>query len=389
MTGREKEEKYLRRIYENNNAELVVIYGQLGIGKTYLVDKTFKGLFSFLHTSIEPNNENKKGQLKNQLNHFYSSLIVQGMDECKKPESWLEAFFLLEKHLQKIDNGSRQLVFFDELPWMDTPRSGFIQAFEGFWNTWACHRKNLMVIVCGSANSWILDNLINAHGGLYNRVTREIKLAPFTLNECEEYYRENNIKFSRYDIVQSYMIFGGIPFYMSAVDGELSLAQNIDNLFFAKNAQFKNEYDRLFASIFNAPERMKAIVNILSTRNAGLTRKEISSMLQLSDGVTITKSLDALIASDFVIKYVPFGFSKKETHYKLIDPFCLFYLQFMNDRKSTNERFWQQNITSQVLSTWRGFSFENVCFNHIKEIKKSLGYFRCNNRIICMVQTRR
>ena len=324
MIGREKEEKNLRRTYETNNAELVVIYGQPGIGKTYLVDNTFKGLFSFRYTSIEPNNENKKGQLKNQLNHFYTSLIMQGMDECKKPESWLEAFFLLEKHLQKIDNGSRQLVFFDELPWMDTPRSGFIQAFEGFWNTWACHRKNLMVIVCGSANSWILDNLINAHGGLYNRVTREIKLAPFTLNECEEYYRENNIKFSRYDIVQSYMIFGGIPFYMSAVDGELSLAQNIDNLFFAKNAQFKNEYDRLFASIFNAPERMKAIVNILSTRNAGLTRKEISSMLQLSDGVTITKSLDALIASDFVIKYVPFGFSKKETHYKLIDPFFLF-----------------------------------------------------------------
>ncbi len=232
MIGRKKEMQKLEALYEKNSAELVVLYGRLGSGKTYLVNEVFKDLFAFKHIGLPPN-EDKTGQLKNQLEHFYASLLMHGMQECEKPKSWLEAFFLLEKHLQKIDDGSRQLIFIDELPWLDTPRSGFIQAFEGFWNTWACHRKNLMVIVCGSANSWILDHLINAHRGLYNRVTREIKLSPFTLNECEEYYKENNVKLSRYDIVQSYMIFGGIPFYMSGMDGELSLAQNIDNLFFA------------------------------------------------------------------------------------------------------------------------------------------------------------
>lgn len=226
-----------------------------------------------------------------------------------------------------------------------------------------------MVIVCGSANSWILNKLINAHGGLYGRVTREIKLTPFTLHECEEYYKANNIKLSRYDIVQSYMILGGIPFYMGYIDGELSLAQNIDNLFFSKNAQLRIEYDRLFSSVFESPERIKTIVNLLGTRNAGFTRKEIVEKLGITDGVTITSALNALITSDFIIKYVPFGFSKREAHYKLIDPFCLFYIHFMNEQKDA----WQQNVSSQSLSTWRGYAFENVCFNHIEEIKRALG----------------
>ena len=218
MIGRKKEISELNKLYDKKSAEFVAIYGRRRVGKTYLVDETFSNRITFRHAGLAPNEEDPKGQLKKQLEHFYKSLLLHGMEECEKPESWLDAFFLLEKFLQKIDTGSRQLVFIDELPWLDTPRSGFIQAFEGFWNTWACHRKNLMLIVCGSANSWILDNLINAHGGLYDRVTHEIKLAPFILSECEDFYRENNIKLSRYDIVQSYMVFGGIPYYMGYVD---------------------------------------------------------------------------------------------------------------------------------------------------------------------------
>ena len=150
--------------------------------------------------------------MKKQLQHFYYSLQLHGLKKTKQPVSWLEAFYMLEQFLEEKDNGQKQVVFLDELPWMDTPRSGFLIAFEGFWNTWACHRPNLMVIVCGSANSWILDKLINNHGGLYNRVTYEIKLEPFTLSECKEYYEANHIRMSDYDIAQSYMIFGSIPF---------------------------------------------------------------------------------------------------------------------------------------------------------------------------------
>lgn len=374
MIGRKKETTELNKLYDKNSAEFVAIYGRRRVGKTYLVDETFSGRITFRHAGLAPEDQkNDIGQLKNQLEHFYKSLLLHGMEECEKPKNWFDAFFLLEKFLQKIDAGTKQLIFIDELPWLDIPRSNFIQAFEGFWNTWACHRKNLMLVVCGSANSWILDKLINAHGGLYNRVTHEMKLSPFTLSECEDFYKANNVKISRYDIVQSYMVFGGIPFYLGYVNGEYSLPQNIDNICFAKNAPLRDEYDRLFASAFENPDYIKAIVNLLGTKNAGYTRAEILEKLDISDGETFTKSLKALLASDFIVKYYPFGLSKRSVHYKLVDPFCIFYHHFMKNLKTTNEKFWQQNNTSQSLSSWRGFAFENVCFNHVEQCKKALG----------------
>lgn len=372
MIGRKQESEELNRIYNRNKAELVAIYGRRRVGKTYLVDETFEGRITFRHAGLSPADEDSKGLLKLQLEHFYNSLDIQGMEKCEKPTSWLEAFLLLEKFLLAKDDGGRQLVFLDGLPWLDTPKSGFIRAFEAFWNTWACHRKNLMVIVCGSANSWIQDKLINNHGGLYNRVTYEMKLAPFNLCECEQLYKEYNVNMSRYDIVQSYMIFGGIPFYMGYVNPKMSLAQNVDNLFFNKNAVLRDEYNKLFSSVFVNPEAVKNIVKLLYTRNAGYTRKEIVEKLNITDGGRLSGNLNALISSDFVIKYVPFGFGKREEHYKLIDPFCIFYLHFIEGQRN-NEKFWQQNSTSASISSWRGFAFENVCFNHVDQIKYALG----------------
>lgn len=373
MVGREKEKRELEKLYHSKQAELVAIYGRRRVGKTYLADEVLQGRITFRHAGLSPLEEEPKGLLRAQLDHFYNSLKLYGMENEQRPDNWLDAFFLLEKLLQNLDDGSRQVIFLDELPWLDTPRSGFIRAFEGFWNTWGCHRKNLMVVICGSANSWMMNELINNHGGLYGRVTHEIKLSPFTLLECEEFYKSKNIPFSRYDIVQSHMIFGGIPYYMGYMDEELSLAQNVDRVFFEKNAILRLEYERLFESVFKRPDAIKAIVELLSTRNMGYSRKDIAERLQVSDGGHLTKDLNALIASDFVMKYQPFGLSKREEYYKLIDPFCLFYLHFVKNQKSKNRQFWQQNSTQPEVVIWRGFAFENVCFHHIDQIKKALG----------------
>lgn len=373
MIGRTREVEDLNRLYESGRAELVALYGRRRVGKTYLVDETLSGRITFRHAGLSPADQDAKGLLRAQLDHFYNSLELHGMKPCDKPTTWLNAFFLLERFLQSIDDGSRQVVFLDELPWLDTPRSGFLQAFEGFWNTWGCHRRNLMVIVCGSASSWVLDELINNHGGLYGRVTYEIKLSPFTLGECEEFYRSRQVMFSRYDIVQSYMIFGGIPFYLGYMDGRQSLAQNVDRLLFARNGVLVREFDRLFDSVFTNPEAIKSIVRLLYTRNAGFTRREIADRLGAGDGGSLSKNLNALLASDFVTKYVPFGMGKRQAHYKLIDPFCLFYLHFLRGGSASNEQFWQQNATLQPIVTWRGYAFENICFNHIPQIKAALG----------------
>ncbi|MBO4337212.1 MAG: ATP-binding protein [Lachnospiraceae bacterium] len=375
MIGRNREIAELQELYNREVAELVAIYGRRRVGKTFLVDETFKDRITFRHAGLSPMEEGdrQEGQpLKKQLQAFYYSLITQGMKKGHCPKDWMEAFFMLEMHLQDIDDGSRQLIFLDELPWLDTPKSGFILAFEAFWNSWACHR-NVMVIISGSATSWMEDKLINNHGGLYGRVTHEIRLSPFSLKECEMLLKERGISLSRYDIVQSYMIFGGIPFYLNYFKRGSSLAQIVDELFFNKGARLFSEFDRLFSSIFTDPGNAQKIVRFLSTRSGGYTRKEIVKKTGLSDGGSLTRSLNALEASDFIIKYVPFGCGKKEGHYKLVDPFCIFFLKFAENRESPEDGFWQQNIDSQTIITWRGYAFENVCFNHIPEIKRALG----------------
>ena len=374
MIGRKEEITELIRRYERDKAELIAVYGRRRVGKTYRLDETFKGRITFRHTGLSPveMNELPKGRpTRKQLQAFYYSLISHGMAKDHCPSDWLEAFFMLEMHLQSIDDGSRQLIFLDELPWMDTPRSGFITAFEAFWNSWACHR-NVMVIISGSATSWIEDRLINNHGGLYGRVTCEIRLEPFSLRDCESLFKDREINLSRYDIIQAYMILGGIPFYLDYFRRGKSLAQNVDELFFNKGAKLRMEFDRLFSSVFGNPDAMKAIVRALSKRSMGYTRTELADIAGCSEGGTLTNNLGALIASDFVLKYVPFGHSKKTEFYKLIDPFCIFFLRFVENNDSLPDGFWQQNISSHPITSWRGYAFENVCFNHISQIKRAL-----------------
>lgn len=376
MIGRLQEVAELTRLYEGKNAELVAIYGRRRVGKTYLVDEVFRDKITFRHAGLSPVelSENKEMRpMQMQLKAFYYSLLQHGMKKSHCPKDWLEAFFMLEMYLRDIDDGSRQLIFLDELPWMDTPKSGFITGFEGFWNSWACHRHNVMVVICGSANSWMRDKLINNHGGLYGRVTYEIKLEPFNLKENEEYLISKGVNLSRYDVIQSYMMVGGIPYYLNYFQRGKSMAQIVDDLFFAKNAKLKDEYDKLFASIFTNPEQMKKIIKVLNGRSAGYTRKEISNQTGITDGGGLGEALKALIASDFIIKYIPFGFNKREEHYKLIDPFCIFYLRFIRSQKELDSDFWKDNLNSGAVSAWRGYAFENVCFNHISQIKNALG----------------
>ncbi len=374
IIGRKIEIAELKDLYDSKKSQMVAIYGRRRVGKTFLIDEALKGKITFRHAGLSPIDEKgKKNMLKEQLKHFYNSLQLQGMKKSKRPDSWLDAFFMLEKHLESMDNGQRQVVFLDELPWLDTPRSGFITAFEGFWNTWGCHRDNLMVIVCGSANSWILNNLINNHGGLYGRTTYEIKLSPFTLKECEQFFVSNGIKMSRYDIAQANMILGGIPYYLGYFNKNMSLAQNIDRLFFSSQPKLRDEYNRLFASIFSNPEEVKKIIKVLAGRHSGYTRQEIIAKSGQKDCGAFSQTLDALIAGDFIYKYLPYGHHKRDVHYKLIDPFCIFYLHFLQGRDKNDTDFWANNQLSQSIVVWRGYAFEEVCFRHIAHIKRTLG----------------
>ena len=374
IIGRKQEIEELNRLYHSDRAQFVAVYGRRRVGKTYLINQVFKDRITFHHTGLSPFDNGKKITMREQLQAFHYSLIRSGLDETTPcPQSWFEAFFQLEKLLIKLDTGKRQVVFIDELSWMDTPRSRFLSALENFWNGWASARDNMFLVVCGSSTSWMISNLVNNYGGLYGRLTYEIKLSPFTLKECDDYLKSNDIILSQYDVTQAYMVFGGIPYYFGFFSPGLSLAQNVDKLLFAKDAPLSKEYDRLFHSLFVHWEEHQKVVSLLATRHYGFTRDDISKQCGISKGGGLSTILKALIDSDFILKYTPIVEERNVEYYKLCDSFCLFYLKFMADNKTTDSQFWQNSQNLPPIVTWRGFAFEDVCFNHIDQIKMALG----------------
>lgn len=373
IIGRKKETAELKRCLNSGRAELIAVYGRRRVGKTFLINEIFSDHIVFHHTGLSPYNKRRKVTLKDQLQNFYYSLIRQGAEEISIPNSWMEAFFMLERLLVQLDNGSRQVVFIDEMPWMDTPRSGFLTAFEGFWNGWGNTRHNLCLVVCGSATSWMLDNFIEDKGGLYGRVTHSMKLSPFTLKECEDFYADRGVKMSRYNIIQSYMVLGGIPYYMNYFNPSYSLAQNIDTLFFAKAPKLDDEFERLFNSIFDRASDCIAIVRALSKRRYGYTRDELAKMTGINPNGDFSKSLKALCKSDFIIRYVPFGYGKREEHYKLTDCFCWFWIHFKENKKVKETDYWQHHLKESEIASWRGIAFEEVCLQHTDALKHALG----------------
>ena len=372
IIGRQIERKQLEHIYNSDGSEFVAVYGRRRVGKTFLIKEHFKNRLTFWHTGLSPFGHDKKYLLRDQLQAFYYSLQDYGLEGATCPKSWLEAFRLLEKLMMQKDDGSRQVIFIDELPWMDTARSRFIPAFEHFWNGWAAKRDNVVLIVCGSATSWMEDNLINNKGGLYNRLTHEIKLTPFSLAECEQFFRAKQMSMSRYEIAQIYMVFGGIPHYLELFEKGLSTPQNIDRILFGKNAKLRNEFDRLFGSLFKNTDDHMAVVRLLARRRHGYTRQEIVQETGIQQGGNVTLILKGLIESDFIIKYIPFGEQRRE-RYRLIDPYCLFYLTFIDKQPRIDSQYWEKNYNSPRLNAWRGYAFEELCFSQVDKIKVKLG----------------
>ena len=375
MIGRKTEFEKLQSAMDKDRAQLIAVYGRRRVGKTFLINEFFGGNFSFKHTDVSPVDESTKKRKKNlmrlQLQEFYYSMRTYGLDSAESiPASWQEAFFMLERLLEKKDDGRRLVVFIDELPWMDSPKANFLSAFEHFSNDWCLARKNCKLVVCGSATSWILDKLIYNKGGLYGRVTMPLYISPFTLYECKEFFKADGIKLDDFDICQAYIAFGGIPYYLDQFRRGLSLAQNIDAIIFDNGAPLKDEFDRLFTSQFANPEELKRIIITLSQKRAGLTREELVKKGGFLSGGTLSDNLSALEKSKLVMEYTPFGESVSK--FKLTDPFCIFYLKHVKGN-TDKPVYWQTHEKSPSVISWMGLAFEDVCWNHIRQIKQALG----------------
>lgn len=365
--GRQDEIARLRSCSVSNEAELVIVYGRRRVGKTFLIRQCFGNKFAF--NFVGAYNMPTKCQLEN----FAIALFEQSGQSRPIPKNWPEAFRQLREHLELSHQKEKLIVFFDEMPWMDTGRSHFLSAFEYFWNAWGSMRSNLMFIVCGSATAWITNKLLRNKGGLYNRATERIYLHPFTLKETEQYLRFKKIKWSRYDIAECYMVMGGIPFYLKLLDPEKTYTQNIDRLFFSSKAILKDEFFSLYRTLFNNAEVYEQIVWALSTKRIGLTRSEITKLTGISDNGKLTAMLNNLAGCDFIRPYNYYGSKKRGLVYQLADYYTLFYLNFLKDLHGVDENYWTKTLDNPARRAWAGYAFEQVCKDHLQQIKRSMG----------------
>lgn len=370
LIGRNIERGLLEQYIASPKSEFIAVYGRRRVGKTYLITETFKDRLSFDMTGVI------EGDKEDQLASFYISLKNAGYDG-KRPKTWIDAFEALKSVLTPVVNKGCAIIFIDELPCLDTPRSGLVKALDLFWNGWANRQNNIKLIVCGSATTWMVDNIIDNHGGLHNRITHELHLRPFTLGETEEYLKNSGFLWNRLSIAQAYMILGGIPYYLSLLDRCASLTENIDRLFFSEDAELRREYDRLFKSLFRDPQPYMKIIQALSTNRNGLTRNEIVKSIGKVSGGYLSKVLDNLVNCDFVRKYnvKEKKINSKNGIYQLVD----FFTRFHNDfcvKGTTDEHYWSNMLNTPKQNTWYGLAFERLCQAHIPQIKKALGIDR-------------
>lgn len=374
IIGRRREIGILERIFKSKKSEFVAIYGRRRIGKSYLVNEVLgkKIVFATVGTYLKDGDKNGATYRQLQLDHFYDSLLLSGLDATdEKPTCWREAFLLLRKLLESIKGRRRKVVFIDELPWLAGPQSSEMIAELGyFWNSWADSQRNIVLVVCGSATSWMLDNVIHDYGGLHGRLTETIKLSPFTLAECEKYYKKNGFRLSRYEMCVSYMALGGIPYYLDKLRSDLTITENIDKIFFA-DENIHQEFKDVYTGLYSSKERYMDIVEALGSKFYGMTLSEISRAIGMKQGGTLSNLIGNLLESGIVREYPRYGKQRVETVYQLIDFFSLFYLRFA-DTKQVKRGKWNSIHGTPTFYSWAGETYELLCIEHIEQIQNAL-----------------
>lgn len=365
MIGRIAEQDTLRRMANSDESEFVAVYGRRRVGKTYLIRETFEGEFTFAHSGLS------RTKMRGQLQAFRNSLKSYGHVKCPALHNWLEAFEELKKVIAASPH-EKKVVFIDEMPWMDTPRSSFVPALEFFWNSWASARKDILLVICGSATSWIIDKIIRNHGGLHGRVTEQIALEPFTLAECERYADSRGLQLSRPQIAELYMVFGGVPFYWHFLQRGMSPAQSVDELVFSAKGKLRNEFADLYESLFKTAEPYVRLVTALGRSERGLTRDELGRTADVATSGHYTRYLEELEQCGFLMRTGAIDKRKNESVYRLVDPFTLFWLRFDAEISAHEPDFWTRSLGTGRYHDWRGYAFEVLCLRHVTALKCAL-----------------
>lgn len=367
IVGRKKETALLQSLFDEEESSFVAVYGRRRVGKTFLIRQVYQK-----HILFECSGVHQK-DMAHQLENFWRTIteIKSYKEKIPLPKTWIEAFFQLRAYLNTLSEDTKKVIFLDEIAWFETPRSGFLSALDGFWNQYCSKRSDIILVICGSAASWIINKVVNDRGGLHNRLTHRILLMPFTLGETAAFFTKKRVNLTLKEIAQIYMCVGGIPFYLKDIQKGSSVPQILDQLFLGQNAQLKDEFKNLYASLFKNNELHEKVVAALASKNKGLTRNEIIETTGIKTGGSLSIVLEELLQCGFIRQIHPIQKQKEEYLYRLIDEYSLFYFKFLIDSKGNNS--WKNIVEKPTYKIWSGYAFENLCFKHTEQIKAALG----------------
>lgn len=369
IIGRGTEIANIQKLIDSKDAEMLAVIGRRRVGKTFLVRSVIGKKLLLEITGIH----NAKLQEQLQDFAFQLSKMAGNRQKLHVPRNWTEAFRQLSVVLEKKENPKeKQVLFYDELPWLASRKSGFLPALDHFWNTWAV-KRNILIVICGSSASWMINKVIHHKGGLHNRVTKVIRLAPFTLAETKQYLWSRGVKYGEYQTALMYMVMGGIPHYLKEVEPGKSPAQNIDSICFGRDGLLYDEFSKLYAALFENAGKHIQVIRTLATKMKGLTRAEIVKKNNIADGGALTRTLTELMESGFISVSPHFNRKKKESLYRLTDEYSLFYLKYIEKQTRPAANVWLKISSGNSWKAWSGFAFENLCLKHITEVKSALG----------------
>lgn len=369
MVGREEQIKTMQKAMRNNYSTFAAVTGRRRVGKTFLIRQVYGKDTCFSITGIQ------NGSLHVQINNFIQKLTEHdnNFDNKKKIKNWQDVFVLFKKYLQSLSKKKKQVIIIDELPWIATPKSGFIQLLAHLWNDYLSQEKHFILLICGSATSWIREKIINDKGGFHNRINLAINLAPFTLAETKQFFQSKKIQFTDTGIAEIYMAMGGLPYYLEQIERGESPTKAIERLCFSSTGILKWEFDNLYKALFSQWENHEAIVKALARVQMGLTRENLIEKSKIKAGGPFTRTVQELITSGFVSENIPFGRNKRGVVYRLTDEYTLFYFQFIKGNENKESTIWQNISNSQKYKIWKGHAFETLCLKHVSEIKTALG----------------
>lgn len=373
IIGRKAEQSWLKRLFKSKKAELIAVYGRRRIGKTFLIREMGQKNGRYMEAIGK-----KDADMRSQL-FIFSQALKNSFPEIELEnafENWMTAFETLTDTIKKHEKG-RFTLFLDELPWMVTQKSGLLQALDHYWNAHWSQMKAIKVVVCGSAASWMLDNLINAKGGLHNRLTATLNLQPFSLSETAEYLKAHGHRYTHQRVLDTYLVTGGVPHYLNQMKKSRSLLQNINDMCFNPNGLLHQEFPRLFRALFKSAEDNLQIIRLIAQKRFGISRNDLIKNLKTQSGGTLTKRIEELEAAGFIKTFIPYGLNNRSQYYRVTDEYSFFYLKWIEPELkkglSFSEGYWQSLSKTSSWNSWSGYAFETVCLKHIEPIRKALG----------------